>query len=216
LHLGVALAERPNGVNVSAPDTGRSLKRDDSLARGHEWWGLAFGLAALFALLASLIVSWFYLRFAAAAWPIDAEPLALDLALVATAIAVGALGAALACGWSASRSRRRGLVGATAGLTVLAAALLGVLGAEIAGAELRATADARASLFYVLLGFVVAVASVGLLLAGGVAMRALRGDFTREHHVAVQMLTTWWYFVVVAWLAVFATVYVAERVLDGG
>jgi cytochrome c oxidase subunit III len=211
------MAPAGGAAQVNAPpETRRALERDDSLARGHEWWGLAFGLAALAALLASLVVSWFYLRFAAPAWPLDLEPLSLDLPLVATAIATTSLGATLACAWSAPRGRRTTLAVATAGLTVLAASLLAVLGAEIAGAELQATADARASLFYVLVGFVAALAAVGLLLAGGVAIRALRGDFTRERHVAVQMLTAWWYFVVAAWLLVFATVYLAERMLGNG
>jgi heme/copper-type cytochrome/quinol oxidase subunit 3 len=214
--MGLAAPEGEVVVSPSRSETPAALERDDALARGHEWWGLIFGLAALAALLGSLVVSWFYLRFAAPEWPLAAEPLGLGLPLAATAIALASLPVALLCGWSAPRGRGALLAAATAGLAIAALALLGVLAAEIAAVELRATADARASLFYVLLGFIAALAAVGLLLAVGVAIRALRGDFTARHHVAVQMLTTWWYFVVVAWLAVFATLYLAERVLGGG
>lgn len=200
-------------MRARAPETTVPLRRDDSAGRGHEWWGVAFGLAALAALLASLVVSWFYLRFAGPAWPLEADPPALGLPLVATAIALLAACAAAASGLSAPRERAGMLGAATVGLMVLGIALLALLAVEVAGSDLRATADARASLFYTLNGFVIALGAVGVLLAGGVAIRALRGDFSRERHAAVQILATWWYFTVVAWLAVFATLYLAERVL---
>jgi len=43
--------------------------------------------------------------------------------------------------------------------------------------------------------------------------RGLRGQFSRDRHLAVQNVALWWHFVGGAWVAIFAALYLSAQVL---
>ena len=49
---------------------------------------------------------------------------------------------------------------------------------------------------------------IGLLLLSGVLLLALRGHVDREHAERIELLSWYWHFVDVVWIAVFTVVYV--------
>lgn len=62
--------------------------------------------------------------------------------------------------------------------------------------------------FYSLVGFHAAHVIVGLLLLTGVLLLAVRGHIGNEHAERVELLSWYWHFVDVVWLAVLTVVYV--------
>jgi cytochrome c oxidase subunit 3/cytochrome o ubiquinol oxidase subunit 3 len=62
--------------------------------------------------------------------------------------------------------------------------------------------------YYSLVGFHAAHVVIGLLLLSGVLLLALRGHVDREHAERIELLSWYWHFVDVVWIAVFTVVYV--------
>ena len=64
------------------------------------------------------------------------------------------------------------------------------------------------SLFYVMTGFHGAHVLGGIVGIAVVLARGLRGQFSSEHHVAVEAVHYYWHFVDVVWIFLFLTIYV--------
>ncbi len=187
------------------------VNRQDSVATGA--WAMRLVIATEAALFAYLLFSYFYVATTTAAhWPPSGPP-ELTLALPNTAIL---LLSSLTM-WFADRSiqgdhdgrLRLGLL-----LTLLLG--LGFLGVQIVEySHLKFTPQTNAygSLFYTITSFHGAHVAVGLLMIGFVLARAVRGDFTRDRHLAVKVVGWYWHFVDVVWLAVFSSLYLSPRFL---
>jgi len=65
-----------------------------------------------------------------------------------------------------------------------------------------------ASVFYGLTGLHGLHVFVGLTLLAIMNIRTLRGHFSPEHHMGVEMAGIYWHFVDVMWIIVFLTVYI--------
>jgi len=75
------------------------------------------------------------------------------------------------------------------------------------GRGLNLTANTFASAFFILTGFHGLHVLGGLVLLILILYRAYRGQFSREHHVAVAAVTLYWHFVDVVWLFLFGILY---------
>ena len=64
------------------------------------------------------------------------------------------------------------------------------------------------SLFYVMTGFHGAHVLGGIIGIAVVLARGIRGQFSAEHHVAVEAVHYYWHFVDVVWVFLFLTIYV--------
>jgi cytochrome c oxidase subunit 3 len=64
------------------------------------------------------------------------------------------------------------------------------------------------SLFYVMTGFHGAHVLGGIIGIAVVLARGMRGQFSAEHHVAVEAVHYYWHFVDVVWVFLFLTIYV--------
>ena len=64
------------------------------------------------------------------------------------------------------------------------------------------------SLFYVMTGFHGAHVLGGIVGIAVVLARGMRGQFSAEHHVAVEAVHYYWHFVDVVWVFLFLTIYV--------
>jgi heme/copper-type cytochrome/quinol oxidase subunit 3 len=198
-------------------------RRDETLpayANGPDsfaWWGMVWLILTEAALFATILVSYWYLRFrSGAAWPPDgiAKP-ELALPLVMSAIL-----------WSSSlpvhladRAIRRGRqsalrLGLLAGWVLGATFLALQFGVEYPQVleEFTPRTNAYGSLFFTLTGLHGAHVLVGLSVSAWVQVRAWRGAFDERRHVSVQNFAMYWHFVDVVWLFVLSTIYLSPHV----
>ena len=180
------------------------------------WWGMAWLIATEAALFATVIVSYWYIRFRSGPiWPpegIAAPELALPLVMSAIL-------------WSSSipvhladRAIRRGdqqrlRFGLLAGWLLGAAFLSLQFAVEYPSVldEFTARTNAYGSMFFTLTGLHGLHVLVGLALSVWVQVRAWRGAFDERRHVSVQNFAMYWHFVDVVWLFVLLTVYVSPH-----
>lgn len=184
--------------------------------RSFAWWGMVWLIFTEATLFATLIFSYFFLRFRSGpVWPPDgiARP-DLVLPLIMSAIL-----------WSSSvpvhladRGIRQGgqvrLRGGLAAGFILGAVFLGMqLGVEYPEklAEFTPTTNAYGSLFFTLTGFHGLHVAAGLLISLWTQARAWLGAFDGERHLTVQLFAMYWHFVDVVWLFVLLTLYVSPR-----
>ena len=66
------------------------------------------------------------------------------------------------------------------------------------------------TLFYTLTGFHGAHVLGGVIGLAVILSRGLAGQFTREHHVAVEAVHYYWHFVDVVWILLFVTIYIIK------
>jgi len=173
----------------------RVERRRRSMPSG--WWGMALLIATEFTLFASLIASYFYLRFQASTWPpAGIEPPSITLPAVFTGILV----ASCAPVYGAVRMARAGRRPAAWGL--LAVALL-VQGAYL-GLQLWLFVDdlntfspadtAYGSIYFALLGIHHVHVAVGLLLDLWL-LGVLAFALTNYRLIALRVIAMYWYFV---------------------
>ncbi|HET6310087.1 MAG TPA: cytochrome c oxidase subunit 3 [Candidatus Nitrosotalea sp.] len=79
--------------------------------------------------------------------------------------------------------------------------------AQAFGRGLTLSANTFASAFFTLTGFHGAHVLGGLILLILILFRAYRGQFSSEHHVAVNAVTLYWHFVDVVWFFLFGILY---------
>jgi heme/copper-type cytochrome/quinol oxidase subunit 3 len=193
----------------------RSTDAPDRVARERRtmpngWWGMALVIATEFTLFASLIATYFYLRFQNGTWPpAGIDPPSVTLPLVLTGILV------LSCVpiFGAVRAARLGRSWAAWGLVALALAVQGAyLGLQIhlfVGdiGDFSPTQTAYGSIYFTLLGIHHAHVAVGLLLDAWL-LAVLPFGLTNYRLIALRVVALYWYFIsFVAVLVVFTQLY---------
>jgi cytochrome c oxidase subunit III len=190
---------------TAAPSAARVERQRRAMPSG--WWGMALLIATEATLFGSLIASYFYLRFQAAAWPPAGTPTpSVALPLVLTAILL----ASTVPVYAAVRAAADGRVGRAAALVVLAAAVQGAyLGLQIHLfaddlASFSPAANAYGSIYFTLLGIHHAHVAVGLVLDAWIVGKLLRG-LTNYRMIALRVIALYWYFVALVGVAVVFT-----------
>lgn len=176
-------------------------------ARPNGWYGMLLLVATEATIFGAMIATYWYLRFNTVAWPprgVDAPgaaaPVILTLVLLLTA-------APVFLAVRAAREGRRGTaVAMLAGAVVVQAVYL-VIQVHLYADQLNtlhADANAYASIYYTLLAVHHFHVGVGLLLELWIIGRLSVG-WTPYRQTALSAIALYWYFVVIAGLAVTAT-----------
>lgn len=195
---------------------GEVLPTHTSGSTSFGWWGMVWLIATESALFASLLFSYFFLRFqSTTGWPPDGiEVPSLGLPLVMTAIL-----------WSSSipvhiadHGIRRGDQGRLkwglgVGFVLGAVFLAMQLGIEYPEVlhEFQPSTNAYGSLFFTITGFHGAHVLIGLLISLWTQFRAWTGAFDAHRHTTVQIFALYWHFVDVVWLFVLLTLYISPN-----
>jgi cytochrome c oxidase subunit III len=184
--------------------------------RAPGWWGMVFLIFTEATLFAIFITSYFFLRFQhGPVWPPDGiDKPKLFLVSVMTPILLLSSGPVewAARGIKRGRSRRLKLgIAATMLMGATFLALQGVEYHDILTREFTPRTDAYGSLFFTITGFHGAHVAVGLLLLGWLLVNAVRGRFTQERHLAVEVITLYWHFVDLVWVFIFSSLYLSPH-----
>lgn len=159
-------------------------------------------------LFGSLFWAYYYLRDNTPVWP--PEGVQLEMALVSLNTAF-LLSSSATMHWATLAIRRgdqRGLLLGLLATLLLGSLFLGISGWEWANQDFQPWDHAYGSIFYSLTGFHGAHVLGGLLILAALLMRTLRGRFSAQRHLAVEVGGLYWHFVDLVWVFVFTTIFI--------
>jgi heme/copper-type cytochrome/quinol oxidase subunit 3 len=164
-------------------------------------------------LFASLVASYFYLRFNSPGWPQDGlERPELALPIIGTILLVAS---SFVMSWGEG-GIRKGNVGrlrtGLAGAFILGAVFLGVQLFEYTRTPFRPSDNVYASLFFAITGIHALHVTLGLLMNAFTQVRAGLGHFDAAHYQTVENIALYWHFVDLVWLVIFASLYLSPYV----
>lgn len=185
-------------------------------SRSFGWWGMVWLIATEATLFASLLASYFYLRFRSGpVWPPgDIALPALELPLIMSAVLLSSsIPVHIAERGIEKGDQGRLRWGLALGFLLGAAFLVMTLGVEWPEKlrEFTPSTNVYGSLFFTITGFHASHVLVGLCISLWTQVRAWQGAFDEQRHVTVQNFTMYWHFVDVVWIFVFSTLYLSPN-----
>lgn len=210
---------------MSALETARSAPQAASDARALEVesprgrptgeWGMFLFVTTEATLFACLLASYFYLQFShGGSWPPGGieKPKLLKPAIMTVTLLLSSVTMILS-----DRAIRRGRPGRSE-IAIFVTMLLGLFFLSVQASEYADkltkftwTTNAYGSLFYTITGFHGLHVLTGLVMLGHTEVAALRGKFTQGRHERVRMVSIYWHFIDVVWIAIVLSLYVSPH-----
>jgi cytochrome c oxidase subunit III len=192
-----------HGHAAHPPEAHRSSRIDPQLL------GVLLFIVSEAMLFGSFFTAYFFIRIVGnEPWPPDPFEFPVHVALMNTFILVFS---SFTVHWSLvsiKRGNRRGLQAGLAITFLMGATFLATQVNEYFKAGFSIHDGAFASVFYGLTGLHGLHVFVGLTLLAIMNLRTLRGHFSPDAHMGVEMAGIYWHFVDVMWIIVFMTVYI--------
>lgn len=202
------------GMNGAATIDVRHLPNLVSGSRGSLWWGMILLVTIEACVFSTLIGSYFYLRMGHAEWPPgNITPPDLLLPTFNTLLLVASSWPMYVGDNAARKGDNRRLI---AGLTlagIMGAIFLVLKAVEYSKVEYRWDDHAYGSIIWLIIGFHSAHVASVILKTIVVVVLAVRGYFTAERHLGVQINGIYWHFVVAVWVPLYLVLYWAPRVI---
>lgn len=175
------------------------------------WWGTVGMVVVEGMLFALTIASYFYLRSHAVEWPLRAPPPNLLWGTLNTSLM---LLSGLPNAWTKRSAERYDHRRACIGLwinTLIGVVLMAVRVGEFATLNVHWNESAYGSVVWMLMGLHTSHLIADTYNTGVLAVLFSRGPVECKRYVDVSENAGYWYFVVVSWLAVYATVFWGAR-----
>ncbi len=190
----------------TAPPMGASLTGVHSTS----WWAMVIVILNEAVIFASLLASYFYLRFNSVLWPPQgvSRP-ELTFSSINTAILIGS---SLVLQWGVvgiARGRVGRLRVGLAHAFLLGAVFLGIQIYEYTQIHFLPQDHAYGSLFWGITGLHGAHVLAGLLMNAYVQVRAAYGHFSADRRQAVDNVALYWHFVDIVWIFIFASLFLS-------
>jgi len=176
------------------------------------WWGMLGLLAIELVVFGGFIAMYFWLKLANPAWPpegIDDPDLLLPSINTAILIASGV--AMIVAKRGIVRGSQTALKVGQGAALLLGIAFLTLKYVELSGYGYDWTTHAYGSITWTMIGFHTAHVLSVVLKGIVVFVMALRGMFRPDRHLAFEVSTLYWVFVVVIWLPLYFTLYLSPR-----
>jgi cytochrome c oxidase subunit I+III len=181
------------------------------------WWGMVSFLAVLFTVLGAFVFSYFYLRLYSDRWPQAGLPLPdLTGPLVAFGLLAAAAIAQFISLWARLRNSRLWVIAGLSVASILGAGFISIEMYNLIGTRFSPTANAYASIFFTIHGFLILMVLTGIALHVAGLLRLIR----MSEPLDTPRLTLWlqnselfWFFALAAVLIGFATIYLVPHVL---
>lgn len=198
-------------TRVIAPD---ALPANLSDKRAPIWWGMVLMIAIEATVFGALIASYFYLKVGAPVWPHDgiAPPELLLPSINAGILLLSSLPVWWADHGIQKGDTRRLKLGLAVGF-VMGVVFLVLKYIEYSGNDYTWSTNAYGSIVWTITGFHSAHVVVLLIKTLVVEVLAFRGYFSERRNIGVQVNGLYWHFVVLAWVPLFATLYLSPRFL---
>jgi cytochrome c oxidase subunit III len=176
------------------------------------WWGMLGLIAIEIVVFGGLIAMYFWLKLANPSWPpegIDVKSLTLPsintLVLIASGVAMAVANRGIKRGEQLTLKLGQGIA------LVLGVVFLVLKYVEYSGYDYDWSTHAYGSITWTMTGFhsahVISVVFKGII----VLTMALRGMFRADRHLAFELSTIYWLFVVVIWIPLYFSMYISPR-----
>jgi len=195
-----------------APQAGTLRQVDPSMYRPKLLQvGVIVWLASELMFFSGLFAAYFSLRSATRPWPPRGDVLDVPPVLVATILLVLSSFTMQYGVHRAIKGSKWGFIGWTAMTFVLGALFEGMQISDYLGRPFSISKDAYGSAFYTLTGFHFLHVAGGLVAMVIVGVRVLRSPrFGHRTMPAIEMLSYYWHFVDVVWVAMFLAIFVLK------
>jgi heme/copper-type cytochrome/quinol oxidase subunit 3 len=182
------------------------------LEQGRGAWGMLMFIATEASLFVMLLFAYFYLGSSHPAWPPELPE--LGMASLMTVILLSSSVTLHLASNAIRRADHAGLVRGVVFTIVLGAMFLAAQAFEYRERweTLTPQTNPYGSIFYTITSVHGAHVLLGLLMLSFIGLRAGRGAFDSEHHLAVRNVSWYWHFVDLVWILIFTTLYLAPRV----
>ncbi len=199
-------------MNAQADARYTSLRRGATTTgwRSTSWWGMVVVILNEAIVFASLLASYFYLRFNSVLWPPQgvARP-ELTLSTINTVILITS---SVVLQWGVRGIARGDVARLRVGLAlafILGAVFLSIQIYEYTQLKFLPQDHAYGSLFWGITGLHAAHVLFGLLMNAYIQVRAAAGHFAADRRQAVDNAALSWHFVDVVWLLIFASLFLS-------
>ncbi len=191
-----------------------TLPREATLERRRStsWWAMLLIIINEAVIFASLLASYFYLRFNSPMWPPAGIKMPeLIFSGINTAILIIS-SVFMQWGVSSIRKDRPGtmrlalLIGLVLGLIFLAIQVY-----EYTQLDFKPMDNAYGSLFWTITGIHFTHVVVGILMNVYIQIRAFFHHFNAEHHQGVENIVMYWHFVDVVWIFIFISLFLSPH-----
>jgi cytochrome c oxidase subunit III len=191
-----------------------ALRVDRSGREAPIYWGM-WGLILIeVAVFASLISSYLYLRLNAIEWPPGGvDPPEVLLPTINTGLLLISIYFVHVADRAVRAARNRALVLALTASTVLAIVFLVIKAVEYGHLGFRWDSHAYGSAVWTLTGFHALHMVTIVLKTIVIVILAVRGYFTPERNISLQVNGLYWHFVAVVWIPIYVVVYLSPRFL---
>jgi cytochrome c oxidase subunit III len=202
---------RVRAIPASLPESSEGLER----GRAPGWWGMVLLIVTEALLFSILLVSYLFLRFQfGREWPPgDIPEPELELVLIMTPILLASSGPVHWAERGIKRGKRGRLVAGLLLTIAMGGTFLSLQAVEYSKTlqDFTPQTNVYGSLFFAITGFHGLHVLVGLLLLSWLAFYAIRGRFTAERYLPVQVITMYWHFVDVVWVFILLTIYLSPH-----
>jgi cytochrome c oxidase subunit 3 len=202
---------------IADPATRLDVSGLPSHAFGHRslmWWGTMGVVAIEGTVFALTVVSYFYIWSHSKTWPLSVPPPDLFWGTVNTLILVASC---VPNQFTKRAAERYDLAKVRLGMVIcllFAIAFLVIRAVEFATLNCRWDTNAYGSLVWVLLGLHTTHLLTDAIDTGVLAVLMFTGPLEEKRFVDVSENAFYWYFVVLAWLPIYAVIYWAPRWLS--
>jgi heme/copper-type cytochrome/quinol oxidase subunit 3 len=189
------------------------FSRTMSGPRSTSWWGMVVLILNEAVIFASLLASYFYIRFNSPLWPPQGVKLPeLTISGVNTVILIAS---SFVMQWAAGSVRQGEVNHLRIGLLIaflLGAIFLGIQIYEYTQLDFLPQDHAYGSLFWGITGLHAVHVLVALLMNLYLQIRAALGHFGSDRSQAMENVTLYWHFVDVVWIFVFSSLFLSPYV----
>lgn len=176
------------------------------------WWGMVGLVTIEIVVFTGLIAIYFYLKLANPAWPPEGIPdPPLVLPTVNTVLLILSGVAMAIADHSVQRDRQVHLKVGQAVALLLGVVFLGLKAVEYIGYDYDWSTHAYGSTVFLMSGLHAAHVTSVVLKGFVVLAMAMRGMFSPERRLALQINGLYWQFVVIIWIPLYVTIYLTPR-----
>src|ERR1700738_4869013 len=177
--------------------------------RGGGWWAMLWAIATGGGLFVYLLFSYYYYDVQFGEGWLPSEPPSFRLSLPNTIILLLSNLAAWAGARGIKRGARRALIAGIAVALILGTAFVVLQAIEWQQKSFSLSSSTYSSMYFTLSGLHMAHLVAGVLILLMVLIWSALGYFDQWRNTPVLIGNAYWHFVLVVWLAVFLTLYIA-------
>jgi cytochrome c oxidase subunit 3 len=156
----------------------------------------------------TLLSAYFFLRQSQVSWPLQHVPFTRLLLPGANTLLLVISAFTIHLGLRAVRKNQSGPLRTWLGVTLfLGLIFVALQGVEFTRSGMLPNDEAFGGVFFTLMGFHALHVIAGGVMLANILWRAFQGDFTPRRHVAIQLGSWFWDFIVGVWVVLFIALY---------